>query len=117
MPNGGSRLVRLRRSRLPRRTPPQFIDKALHLKNNQAKSSHGGKRARSGRRHGVRNKLTREANATLAQLCQAHTEAMVAVLVEDGPRRGGATLIEAAASPCRLTNSAVPTANRFKLRR
>jgi hypothetical protein len=52
------------------------------LKNNQDKSSHGGKRARSGRRHGVRNKLTREANATLVQLCQAHTDDMVAVLVE-----------------------------------
>jgi hypothetical protein len=52
------------------------------LENYQQKSKHGGPRPNSGRPRGVRNKLTREANATLTQLCQAHTEEMVRVLVE-----------------------------------
>jgi hypothetical protein len=38
-------------------------------------------RKTGGRKAGTLNKLTREANANLMQLCQAHTEEMVGILL------------------------------------
>jgi hypothetical protein len=53
------------------------------VKENQSKSNRrGGHREGAGRKPGSQNKLTRKAKATLAELCQVHTEAMVRVLVD-----------------------------------
>jgi hypothetical protein len=68
------------------------------LENYQQKSKHGGPRPRSGRPRGVRNKLTREANATLTQLCQAYTEEMVGVLVEITRSKNASPVARAAAA-------------------
>jgi hypothetical protein len=67
---------------------------------NDISGGHGGARSGAGRKPGVRNKLTREANATMTELCQGYTTEMIERLVsisrgEFEPKQGQVRAIEA----------------------